>query len=192
MSDDFVGIQKRKITMQGSQKPNILFFSSKCKYSNEVVNLIEELRIIELFVMVNIDKGNYQLPPFVDRTPLIFIRKQAEVVIDDNIPHYLRTLVKKVQQQQSAQQSAGDMLSLSDISRGISDNYSFIGGDQLAPKNFAFVDERNLGGSEPAKTSSDSSSRKASKFNPDVYEQYMAQRDTDVVSMFPGQAKQRI
>jgi hypothetical protein len=172
----------------------ILFYSPECEYSVQVMRMIDAFRIRDQFIIVNISNPEYKLPSFVDRVPLIFIKGQNQIVIDDNIPQFLETLkgnTGQQQQQQQQQQSQvqqttanpDDMLSMSDISRGFSDNFSFIDDGtgpsaSIAPKNFVFIDNAgSAGGNGRMPDPQDAS--KANKFDSQGLERFTSQRNLD-------------
>jgi hypothetical protein len=200
-------------------KSNILFYSPDCEYSVQVMKMIDTFRIRDHFVIVNINNPEYKLPSFVECVPLIFIKGQNQIVIDDNIPQFLETLrghntrpmgngngmqqQQQQQQQQSHQhqdqgitavatQSADGMMSMSDISRGFSDNFSFIndGDSSMAPKNFVFIEGNNRSfdiapgtgnagnaGSQRMPDPQDAS--KSNKFDSQELERFNSQRNQD-------------
>jgi len=168
-------------------KPNILFYSPKCEYSNKIVQMINQTGIIDQFIMVNINNQSYQLPKFVDRVPMIFIKSRNELVVDDHIPKYIETLVPQKQQQQQQQpaQDFSGIMTLSDISKGISDNFSFIDTNtSMGGKNFDFIQNDNglVSGSQDMRpiSSINTETIKSSKFDSSEFERYSTQRDMDM------------
>ena len=186
-----------------ANKPNILFYSPKCEYSNKIVQMINQAGIIDMFVMVNISNPSYQLPKFVDRVPMIFIKNKNELVVDDHIPRYIESLVPRQhmpqhQQQQMPQQMSSQqqqqqepvMMTLSDIS---ANNFSFIDdkdGGMGAGKNFDFIqnDQPNQAG---LITTIQTETIKSSKFDSSEFERFSAQRDMDM-AQFKQSAPPRV
>lgn len=179
----------------------ILFFSNSCQYSQHVIKLITgNQQVQSKFVLVNIDNPNLKIPAFVDRVPLVFLQSNKRIIVEDDIVNFIDSLRPAQAQQQQQKAADGEMLSLSDISKGFSDSYSFIGnGDQLSgelePKNFVFIDEARGGGggsTNKANTNgassgtSSGSGDKPPKFDSKIFDSYMMQRDNDMTRMFPG------
>jgi hypothetical protein len=174
----------------------ILFFSNSCQYSQHVIKLISgNQQVQSKFVLVNIDNPNLKIPAFVDRVPLVFLQSNKRIIVEDDIVNFIDSLRPAHAQQQQQQKAAdGEMLSLSDISKGFSDSYSFIGNDdqlsgELEPKNFVFIDEARGGGggsTNKANNNGTSSGDKPPKFDSKMFDSYMMQRDNDMTRMFPG------
>jgi hypothetical protein len=72
---------------------NILFFSPGCEYSREIVGLINANQLRNKFLMVDVSIKQYKVPDFVDRVPMILIKASNQLVIDENLPVYINTLV---------------------------------------------------------------------------------------------------
>lgn len=150
-------------------KSNILFYSPDCEYSRQVLALVEEYKIKDEFMIVNINNPQYQLPSFVDRVPMIFIKGNNEVVIDEHIPQYMATLRK------TGGGAEEPIMSLSDIGTGFSDNFSFIESAQQQPKHFVSV-------APIAPEPLQQNGSKAAKFDTSEYERFTQQRDMDAAS----------
>jgi glutaredoxin-related protein len=175
-----------------ASKPYILFYSNKCPYSTEVLKQTTTPPLNANFLYVNIDNKSYNLPPFVDRVPLIFIKDTKEVVIDDNIMRFLMQIRPSSQpaatQQQNAQ-GGGDLESLSDMAKGISSSYSFMDdkNDKLTPMNFVYLNggaAATAGGGDPSRVAMNDESR-GNKIDSACFDAYKNQRDLDMANFFP-------
>ena len=179
----------------------IYFYSPQCKFSNEIMKTIDSYGVRDQFIMIDVSsqKLTVKLPPFVDRVPLVFIRKKNEIVIEQNLPIFIKSLARDSSSSSSGPSSQNqnqngpssseprpiDMMGqfsyISDVGQGSSMGM----GSQFAPlgpglsSSSSFqgggdFDRENKAGKEP-------------KFNSSDYDQYLAQRDLDVASIFPRQ-----
>ena len=153
------------------------------------MQLVSNNQLQDKFLIVNINIPSYKLPDFVDRVPMVFIKGRNELVIDDNIPKFIDS-IKPQQSQQSQQQSQQSqqqqpIMTLSDISSGISDKFSFIGGgNSMGAGNFEFLDGSGVGPTAPTAPAAptSASAERPSKFDTNDYERFTAQRDMDEAS----------
>lgn len=110
---------------------NILFFSPGCEYSREIVGLINANQLRTKFLMVDVGIKQYKVPDFVDRVPMILIKASNQLVIDENLPVYINTLVSA---SASASSAAGlETIAMSDM--GGRGGFSFLdgaGGEEAA------------------------------------------------------------
>ena len=74
--------------MQSGNRKDILFFSSYCDYSNDILNMMVKKNVKNDFMLVCVDNSKFQLPQFVDRVPIIFT-KRDELIYDDSIIKYI-------------------------------------------------------------------------------------------------------
>jgi hypothetical protein len=146
-----------------------------------------------MFVMVNTDNPNLKIPAFVDRVPLVYSRSNNRIIVEDDIVNFIETLMPA----QTTCNNEGGMLSMADISKGISDRFSFIGdGDEavgevgkLEPKSFVFIGNENTprgGGTQQGNTGGTGTGDKPPKFDSKIFDNYMMQRDNDMSRLFPG------
>lgn len=72
---------------------HILFYSNYCPYSKEVLQTITKKNLSSAFVLVCVDHGKYELPPFVDRVPIIVACTQESKIVlkDDTILSFLNS-----------------------------------------------------------------------------------------------------
>lgn len=173
----------------------MLFYSSRCNYSQEVVSQISKVNLGSIFLQVNVDNGNYNLPPFVDRVPLIYIIASKELVVDDNVLRFVNALHSQLQpvgQQQSQppsqkqqQQPTGELEYLSDMNKSISNSFSFIqeGDDNITPLGYGFVAQKGNSNDQPGLQPQSMS--KGSKMDSAVLENFKTQRDQELACYMP-------
>ena len=187
----------------------IYFYSPQCKFSNEIMKTIDSYGVRDQFIMIDVSsqKLTVKLPPFVDRVPLVFIRKKNEIVIEQNLPIFIKSLARD---SSSSSSSSGpshnqngpssseprpiDMMGqfsyISDVGQG-----SSLGmGSQFAPlgpglssSSSSFQGGGGGGGGDFDREDRENKAGKEPKFNSSDYDQYLAQRDLDVASIFPRQ-----
>jgi hypothetical protein len=105
---------------------NILFFSPGCEYSREIVGLINTNQLRTKFLMVDVSIKQYKVPDFVDRVPMILIKASNQLVIDENLPVYINTLVSASASASSAQGAGLETIAMSDM--GGRGGFSFLDG----------------------------------------------------------------
>ena len=174
-------------------KPYILFYSNKCEYSADVLKRVTTTPSLnQQFMYVNIDNKTYQLPPFVDRVPLIYIKNSKEAVIDENVVRFLDSLSVPPTSGGRTEEvgTRGDLESLSDMSKSISSSFSFIqeGDDNITPLSYGL-----LGGHEGFKNGNglnmedkkEDAGRTGNKIDSALFDAYKNQRDMDDASFQP-------
>ena len=77
------------------QQEYFLFFSNFCPYSKEVVGLVTKKNIRNAFVLICVDTLQ-QVPPFVDRVPMIVNKHTKDVYADDSIYKVLDDVSNKM------------------------------------------------------------------------------------------------
>ena len=169
---------------------NVLFYSMNDNYSRQVYGLVNSYNIQNQFIVVNIDNPQYKLPGFVDRVPMIFIKAKNQLVVDEHIPQYIETLRPQHVPQQQQQQP--ELLSMSDMGRGISDSFSFIDGSGSGgtPGNFVFLENQNQNPNQNHQSNPNPQSQqlpsldvsKQARFDSSEFERYAALRDADMAS----------
>lgn len=155
---------------------NILFYSPSDDYSRQILSLITSYNIEKQFVHVNINNPEYKLPAFVDRIPMIFIKNENQLVVDENLPQYINTL--KPQQERTATND----VSMYDMGRGISDSFSFIDGAGSTPTgNYLFLDKEPETIQQSAMPTTIDTS-KQNRLDLADFERFTTQRDMDSAS----------
>lgn len=64
---------------------DIVFYSTLCSYSNEVVSIIKESNLEKELMLINIDDNQIKLPDFIKVVPTIYLTKEKTLIIDDEI-----------------------------------------------------------------------------------------------------------
>jgi hypothetical protein len=72
---------------------DILFYSNLCDFSKEVISDIAKYNIKDKFMMVCVDNRTYNLPPFVDRVPLIYTVSK-KLFADENLINYIKSKIE--------------------------------------------------------------------------------------------------
>jgi hypothetical protein len=177
----------------------IYFYSPLCKYSNEILRMIDANGVRDHFIMIDVSsqKLTVKLPPFVDRVPLVFIRKKNEIVIEQNLPIFIKSLGRESSNSSSSGPSSSSASSLPSEPRPIDmiGQFSYItdsGQGSSIGMGSHFAPLGALGGDPPnafqnGDLDKENKSGKEPKFNSSDYDQYLAQRDLDVASIFPRQ-----
>jgi hypothetical protein len=186
--------------MNQNQKQILLFVSSTCDYSKNILNLIVSNNLKDYFLIINVDNPNNKLPPFVTCTPLIFLKNQGQIIIDENIKLYIETVMipqtrqaqmrpsqNQSQSSQSQQQNANlinqrqNEPMMSDISKF--SIFSSIGNESVDPiNNFVFVNDKTNEPPPPPQNqlAQNSEGLRESKFDSKLFEQYAQQRANDL------------
>lgn len=165
-------------------KKDLLFYSNFCEHSKYVVSVLIKRNIREHFILVCVDKKGLNIPPFVDRVPVIFtIRK--ELFKDEDVMRYIES---KVQSSQTIQES---IIPFSLGSATNSSQYTFlteegydtdanIKTDMLQSHNFIPLGfEQSITSTGNGAFKEDDGSGKSSKIDPSAYERLMDARKMD-------------
>ena len=70
------------------QQEYMLFFSNFCSYSKEVIGIITRKNIRKAFIFICVDSLQ-NIPPFVDRVPMIVQKANKQVYADEDIAKVL-------------------------------------------------------------------------------------------------------
>lgn len=155
---------------QNNQANLILFFSNYCAYSKEVLTVITRKNIRNAFVLICIDSVQ-NIPPFVDRVPLIVDKHSKQMFADEDIAKILEIVASQMYPPVSIEAMPS----------------SFMGG----PTNFETDYENPLGGAEDnfnmldmdnfrIQCTNEGEEVKVKKADSSLLEQYIAQRDADI------------
>lgn len=115
------------------QKP-ILFYSSVCQFSRELINLIIKKDLKQSFIFISVDANKNRIPPQIDRVPALLLPSTGNVLFEDDIMNFINP-------------PEADIMPLDNLSSAYSDNFSFLGEDEpnLAARNFAlFGNEQRI------------------------------------------------
>lgn len=126
------------------------------------------------------------LPPFVDRVPLIYLQRENEVLVDDAIDDYIDQFKKPKNSNSPSTDTPEDVLPFALMQNtNYSENFSFLNdASDNMPNSKAFsvlrFDERPI--AMPSSGNSSDDDTKKSKFNAKMLEEYMQSRDHDTAS----------
>jgi hypothetical protein len=187
---------------------DLFFFSKFCEYSNNMLGVISKKGIQKNFHFVCIDnKTSKQLPPFVDRVPLIYTTRK-DVLTDEFVSNYIETRYPSpamrdmpLSQQQTIQQpqsSSGQDDGITPFMLGNalnSSQYTYITPDgngyessfdinseMLHKNNFGMLGQDQVisgGGVAQPSDFSEKSTEKSEKFDSKLYEKMMEARSMD-------------
>ena len=161
---------------EGSSKraKDIIFFSNYCEYSKAMITLITKSSLNNYFLRVCIDGGRYQLPPFVDRVPCILNSNRDRAYFDDDVELYIMSLAKDVSKPEEIQTFSWE-------SSGF-DNFAVIGDDMGNMSNQGYMeitDKYFDPNSGPTRIKESEDSGKGSRFNEQMFENMIANRNRD-------------
>jgi hypothetical protein len=147
-----------------SEKSFLLFFSNYCNYSKEVIGIITRKNIRNTFVLICIDTIQ-NIPPFVDRVPMIINKQSKGIYVDEDIVK----LLDAVSQQMYPPVSIGALNSAWDDTE-----FENPGGEN--EENFCQLDLEQF----RIHCANDDDTNKVKKADSSILEQYIAQRDADI------------
>ena len=157
--------------MQSLQK-DVLFYSNYCDYSKEILGIITKKNIRNDFVLVCVDSRTHQLPPFVDRVPLVF-SKDKQIIVDEAITEY-------VDSRGGDSSSSLEPFALFACAgkANYSDGFSYITeeSDNDMMKGYMYLNTATA----ISTVAEDPDSGKKSKIDSSILEKYMAERDNDI------------
>lgn len=121
-----------------NQVKPILFHSSHCIYSNEIIDLIQKYNCSKEFSLINISNKKYmnKIPTFVTAVPCIYVNKQ--VLNDDDVESFIRlnfgTKIENIDPFQS------------EMNGSIGSSFAFIDNDEMSDSsgiknNLMFINE---------------------------------------------------
>lgn len=129
--------------MSTSKGKHILFYSNFCQFSKEVVSIITKKNIRHLFLLVCVDGQRYNIPPFVNRVPMIFTT-QKQLYADQGVVAFLEDIEMSMAATTTARDTAAaggfdvSAYYAPDMDGTITDSFSYIGGEE-SHHQFAFV-----------------------------------------------------
>ena len=68
---------------------NILFFSKHCKYSKEILIMLEKTGILNTIIQVCIDDNNIQIPSFINVVPTLYLSETKNILTEDNLNSWI-------------------------------------------------------------------------------------------------------
>ena len=162
-----------------SNKEYIIFYSTGCQHSSEILQRLSIMGIRDRFLEINIDSSRVQIPAYIDRVPTIVIRRTRELVMDDMLDIFLGSFQKQ------KNQTVTDFLPASDGFKGLTDGFSFIDEDGHSMGSMNYVSLDNVHQQSELKPVIPKEDNE--KFNESNYDKYISQRDTDLSKLFPRQ-----
>ena len=169
----------------------LLYFSSRCKPSVELLSYIEKNGIADRFLLINVDNPKFQIPPFVDRVPLLYRRSDRSVIVEDALETFIKTFgqpVPPVEQQYNVN-------CYNEVVGG--DNYGFIDesvNKQVYSSGHAYD---YISNADSVSNTADSVNgslasenvNKGSRFDENSYKEYLMKRDMDISQIFSRQKR---
>src|SRR6056300_975991 len=122
--------------MSRQKQKDIVFYSNRDDYSKRVLKMVSDQNRDNNFIFICVDDRNIQLPSFLQVVPTIFLVKDKQVLVDENIEEYL-TPKKKDQEFQD------ELGAYFDSSSGFSSCFSNLDESNLESKNsmFSYLDD---------------------------------------------------
>lgn len=203
----YIKTVKNNKEMSESSK-DLFFFSKFCEYSNSMLSVISKKGIQKNFHFVCIDnKSRSQLPPFVDRVPLIYTTRK-DVLSDEFVSNYIETRypspsMKGMQLPEQAGQNSsastpqnqddgitpfmlGNALNSSQYTYITPDGNGYessfdINGEMIHKNNFGMIGQDQVisGGVPRSSDFNDKSTEKSEKFDSKLFEKMMESRTHD-------------
>lgn len=159
--------------MSDKMHKNILFYSNRDNYSKQVLNIISSEKRDNEFVFICVDDRNIQLPSFLKVVPTIFLVREQNVLVDENIEEFLHP---KSQNNGDTDTSPGELDAYFDSNNGFSSSYSNLDDSQTNSNNsmFSYIGDDDLTGGA---SNTGMESPKGSLGN--AYEKLAAERHND-------------
>jgi len=154
---------------QNNQANLILFFSNYCSYSKDVLTIITRKNIRNAFILICIDTVQ-NLPPFVDRVPLIVDKHSKQIFADEDISKILEIVATQMYPPVSIEAMPSSFIGQTSFE---TDYENPLGG---AEDNFNMLDMDNF----RIQCTNESDEVKVKKADSSLLEQYIAQRDADI------------
>ena len=162
-----------------SRANNVLFYSERCPFSLQVIELIKHRGFQEYFVFVCVDhqRNRAMMPKQVDRVPALLLREERRLLFEDDIVRYIGV----PEREPAPAVVEPEVMPLEQPVSAYSDNFSFLDDSmqgEAAAKNFAlFGQEQHIQtvSEEDGGGKIDTSS---------VLDRYMSQRAHDVTSIW--------
>lgn len=149
-----------------NSRKSILFYSSFCQFSKDVVNYIIKKDLKPQFVFISVDTKKHMIPQQVDKVPALLDQNTGKLYFEDNIIAFINSLVQ-------------DIMPLEQPSSNYSENFSFLDNDNSPGglQNFALY-----GQEQRIYTPEEDGGSKNE--NGSVLDSIKSQRDVDVQSIF--------
>lgn len=141
----------------------VLYCSVKCAHSKELLDVIKEKSILEMFKVSIIEQETERIPTFVDRVPLLF--HNNKVLHDEGLFMYIQSINEKKK----------DIDAFAPES-SISDNFSFIDVEKGNDHSYLYVNDRGNFEDQKINTPPESSDDDKTM----SLEQLMSKRERDI------------
>lgn len=160
---------------------NVLFYSGHCQYCRELMDYITKRDLRPYFVFICVDGGKVRLPPQVDRVPALMLRKERQLLFEEEIYQFIGVPDQE------------DVAPVEQPTSAYSETFAFIDDNNatgIAPvagsKNFAlFGHEEHI--NTPEDDGSGGVRSKSGTDSSGVLDRYMSQRAKDITSIFGSQ-----
>jgi hypothetical protein len=165
----------------------LLFYSNYCNYSKTLLEEVSTKGLEDFFLTICVDTNIYKIPSFVDRLPMVYMKRTRKVFIEDGIIDLINdifALKNKSSNNGGNDNSKEEIESYSKIemNNSFSDNFSFLD-DNSQKRSFVFIENdkyndnavMNNGNTPPTSLNDEGSS----KLDSSAIEKYMLQRDND-------------
>jgi hypothetical protein len=90
----FINIINFVFNLMASPPKNFIFYSKKCEFSQNLLNIIVKGTIQEFFTFVCIDDPRINIPPYIKSVPSMILVVEKRVVVDDELFNYVNMLAK--------------------------------------------------------------------------------------------------
>lgn len=175
-----------------SDSEYILFYSNKCIHCKELLTLLyKDVELNQKFTKLNIDNGNFKIPPYVKSVPTAIVTQngQASVLVGTNVFKWFNQRHSKTIETQGIQDWDPHTMS------GFSDGFSYLENQSVIKRSFAFINEnikidapdqdKYVNGRSNSNSGNNSKSDlKQQQFSKD-YERLMNQRNNEVPAPIP-------
>ena len=116
---------------------NILFYSTKCNYCYQFINLLKSENMLNYFKMICVD-NNKNIPSIVTKVPTIIISKTNNIYMANEAFQWLNNLKNAKNTNIDSNQNSIKPYDILEMS-GISDIYTYTEKDVQINKNFVFT-----------------------------------------------------
>lgn len=171
---------------------NILFYSTKCKYSKEILDTLNNYPNINNKInlkLADIENKKLKLPLFIKQVPslLLITNGNKNLLEGDRVNQWLKMNINRLIPQKKEEKNISSGIADFDPMEmsGFSDKYSYLEGDTYISRNFCNINEQQKINTVQDENLS-SSNEKKNKLDND-YERLMTQRKMDLPQ---GQTRQ--
>ena len=70
----------------------ILFYSTYCQYSTEIITILQKKNLIDKFININISNSNYKIPSIIKQVPTILY--QNKIYIDKELEQFINNITE--------------------------------------------------------------------------------------------------